>query len=145
MIAWLGMTGCLVIVFIFTTATWWSTPVDFSKVAIAYGVVRNRPTAGVMRKLLTSDTKTQPIILTSFFLVLKVITCRRPVRLDNGFAVLVATIEHLKSLKPERQRGSETHGNTNKLRQMREFLTCKKRSRGGQSSSTGGEVELEVI
>ena len=55
-IAWLGMIGCLVIVFVFTTATWWSTPVDFSKVAIAYGAVRYTPTDGVMRGLLTSNT-----------------------------------------------------------------------------------------
>ena len=53
-IAWLGLIGCLVIVFVFTTATWWSTPVDFSKVAVAYGAVSISPTAGSMRKLLTS-------------------------------------------------------------------------------------------
>ena len=65
-IAWLGMIGCLVIVFVFTTATWWSTPVDFSKVAIAYGAVRNPPTANVMKELLTSDTN--PAYYTHRFL-----------------------------------------------------------------------------
>ena len=65
-IAWLGMIGCLVIVFIFTTATWWSTPADFSKVAIAYGAVRSTPTAGVMRELLTSNTT--PAYYTHWFL-----------------------------------------------------------------------------
>ena len=56
-IAWLGLIGCLVIVFVFTTATWWSTPIDFSKVAVAYGAVRTSPTADLMRKLLTSVIK----------------------------------------------------------------------------------------
>ena len=42
-IAWIGMIGCLVIVFVFTTATWWSGGVKFSKVAIAYGAVRDIP------------------------------------------------------------------------------------------------------
>ena len=56
-IAWLGLIGCLIIVFVFTTATWWSTPVDFSKVAVAYGAVSISPTAGLIKDLLTSVTK----------------------------------------------------------------------------------------
>ena len=55
--AGLGLIGCLVIVFVFTTATWWSTPVDFSKIAVAYGAVSISLTAGVMEELLTSVTK----------------------------------------------------------------------------------------
>lgn len=38
-IAWFGLVASLAIVFVFTSATWWSTPVDFSKVAVAYGSV----------------------------------------------------------------------------------------------------------
>ena len=56
-IAWLGLIGCLVIVFVFTTATWWSTPVNFSKVAVAYGAVSISSTAGMIRQLLTRVTK----------------------------------------------------------------------------------------
>ena len=89
--------------------------------------------------------QTQPVLLTGFFLVLKLITWRRPIHLDNDFAVLVATLEHLKFLKPERQHGSRTDGNANRLRRMSGFFKWKKRSKSGQSSSTGGEVELEVI
>ena len=77
--------------------------------------------------------------------MLKLITRRGPVHLDNDFAVLVATLEHLKFLKPERQRGSQADGNANRPRRMSRFFTWKKRSKSGQSSSTGGEVELEVI
>ena len=144
-IAWLGLLGCLVIVLVFTTATWWSTPVDFNKVVTAFSAVRNSPAVGVLRKLLTSETKTQPVILTAFFLVLKLVTWRSPVCLDNDCFVLAATFEHLRFLKPERQRGSRSDGNTNKIRRMRGFLTSKKRSRSGQNSSTRGEVGLEAI
>ena len=55
-IAWFGLIGCLVIVFVFTTATWWSTPVNFSKVAVAYGAVSISSTAGLIRELLTRVT-----------------------------------------------------------------------------------------
>jgi amino acid transporter len=37
--AWGGLIGCFLIVFIFTSATWWDTPRTFSKVAVAYGAV----------------------------------------------------------------------------------------------------------
>lgn len=34
-----GLIASLTIVFVFTTATWWSTPYDFRKMAVAYGSV----------------------------------------------------------------------------------------------------------
>lgn len=37
--AWIGFIGSLLIVFIFTTATWWSTPFTLQKFAAAYGSV----------------------------------------------------------------------------------------------------------
>jgi len=37
--AYIGLIGCFIIVFIFTSATWWDTPVDFTKVANVYGAV----------------------------------------------------------------------------------------------------------
>ena len=77
--------------------------------------------------------------------MLKLIKPRRPIHLDNDFAVLAATLVHLRYLKPERQRGSQADGNANRLRRMRRFFTWKKRSKSGQNSGTGGEVELEVI
>ena len=38
-IAMFGLVACLVIVLVFTTATWWTTQANFRKVAIAYGAV----------------------------------------------------------------------------------------------------------
>ena len=37
-VAWIGLVGCLV-VFVFVSATWWSTAPNFTKVAEAYGAV----------------------------------------------------------------------------------------------------------
>ena len=84
-------------------------------------------------------------MLTGFFLVLKLITWRRPIHLDNDFAVLAATIEHLKFIKPERQHGSQPDGDTNQPRRLKGFLAVKRRSQGGGSSSTGTEVGLQAI
>ena len=83
-------------------------------------------------------------MLTGFFLVLKLIKRRSPVRLDDDFAKLVDTLEHLKYLKPERQRGTQANGDANQPKRMRGFLACKRRSQGGHSSSTGTEVELQA-
>jgi len=52
-------------------------------------------------------------MLTTSFLVLKAIIRRPPVRLDDDFASLMATIETLRYLKPARssaQQGLETGG-----------------------------------
>lgn len=38
--AFVGLVGSLLIVFVFTTATWWDTSADFRKVAPAFGSVR---------------------------------------------------------------------------------------------------------
>ena len=143
-IAWLGLIGCLVIVLVFTTATWWSTPADFSKVAVAYGAVSISPAADVMGELLISVTKSQPIVLTAFFLVLKLIHWRRPVHLDNDFAKLAATIEHLKYIKIERQGGSQPDGDANQPRRMKGFMAVKGRSQGGGSSTTGTDVGVQA-
>src|SRR5438034_4474721 len=37
-LGWCGLLGCLVF-FAFTSATWWDTPANFSKVAVAYAAV----------------------------------------------------------------------------------------------------------
>ncbi|KAK3175307.1 hypothetical protein OEA41_002554 [Lepraria neglecta] len=122
-IAWFGLIACLIIVFVFTTATWWNTPADFKKVAVAYGA---------------------PVVLTVFFLILKVITRRPPVRLDNDFSVLASTLEHLKFLKPERQRGPQTDDGQEISRRLRGIMPWKSRSRSGHSPSSA-ENELRDV
>ena len=52
-VAYFGLIACLVIVLVFTTATWWDTPADFKKVAVAYGAVSGFALS-IRRKTLTS-------------------------------------------------------------------------------------------
>ncbi|CAF9911795.1 MAG: hypothetical protein HETSPECPRED_000447 [Heterodermia speciosa] len=85
--AWIGLITCLVIVFPFTTATWWSTEPTFTKIAVAYG---------------------SPIVSLAFFLILKLITRRWYVELDNDSAVLFAALERLRYVKPMRRPASES-------------------------------------
>ena len=47
--AYIGMIGSLLIVLVFTTATWWSTQPTFKKVAVAYGAVSCRSQRPVVR------------------------------------------------------------------------------------------------
>jgi amino acid transporter len=51
-IAWLGLIGC-VLVFSFTSAMWWSSPANLTKVAIAYAVVRPLFPSSPPRRLLS--------------------------------------------------------------------------------------------
>lgn len=61
-LAWMGVIGC-VVVFAFSSAIWWDTPVDIAKIAVVYAVVNQNP---------FSDTKehiTDPkISISSFWL-----------------------------------------------------------------------------
>jgi amino acid permease len=41
-VAWAGLVGCIV-VFAFSSATWWNKPASFTKVAVAYAAVRGLP------------------------------------------------------------------------------------------------------
>ncbi|KAL9072164.1 MAG: hypothetical protein Q9161_003785 [Pseudevernia consocians] len=77
-----GLIASLTIVLVFTTATWWSTPPTFRKIAVAYGA---------------------PVVLTAFFVVLKAVTRRGYVKLDNDVATLQRAIESLKQPKREQQ------------------------------------------
>jgi amino acid transporter len=38
LVAWIGLLGCI-LVFAFTSATWWDTKANFTKVAVAYAAV----------------------------------------------------------------------------------------------------------
>jgi hypothetical protein len=39
--AWIGLAGCLLVVFVFSTASWWNgKDITFTKVATAYAGVR---------------------------------------------------------------------------------------------------------
>lgn len=46
-VAWLGLIGCI-LVFGFASATWWSSPADLTKVAVAYAAVSSLPLFGVI-------------------------------------------------------------------------------------------------
>ena len=52
-IAGFGLLGSLIIVLVFTSATWWSTPADFRKIAVAYGAVSCPKMTNEMSGLLT--------------------------------------------------------------------------------------------
>ena len=79
--AWIGLIGCLLVVFVFSTANWWNGKhITFTKVATAY--------AGV--SVLVSDisclgllTLSQPILLLFIFCALKLRNRRLWVRLDK--------------------------------------------------------------
>ena len=53
-----GLIASLAIVFVFTTATWWSTPPTFKKIAVAYGAVSTHNSSPQPRRLveLTVDS-----------------------------------------------------------------------------------------
>ena len=109
LIAWIGMIGSFVVVFVFATAAWWTGRIDFRKVAVSY--------AGVSSFLPTnrqSANQLQPVILTIVVLVFKAFTRRPPVVLDDDASELFRALEHLKWLKPdqERHRDTESRGST---------------------------------
>lgn len=105
----IGLVGSLVIVFVFTSATWWDTPRDFRKVATAYGAVR----------YLRSDhwsklTCSKPIVMSILFLISKAISRRPYVKLSTRRADLQRAIETLRAPKEERKQrqrlASQIHG-----------------------------------
>lgn len=53
-----GLIASLTIVLVFTTATWWSTPPTFKKIAVAYGAVSTHGSSPQLRLPveLTSDS-----------------------------------------------------------------------------------------
>ncbi len=103
--AWVGLVGCLGTIFVCTTATWWSTHATAQKVAVAYGAVGLKlPTFVYTGFFWPQSSKLEkPIILAILFVVLKLITRRLPVRLDDDSNRLLSTLEHLRYLKPERR------------------------------------------
>lgn len=86
-------------------------------------------------------TKYWPVVLTTFFIVLKLITREKPVRLSDDFAQLTVTIERLKILKPERQRGPRVPNRDENPRRLRDFVLWVSRSKVGGSSASGPDVE----
>jgi hypothetical protein len=106
-VAWLGLLGCFLIVFIFSTASWWDGKITFQKVAVAYGgvsllVPRISNTSGSSASLTLRD---QPLILLIFWLMLKARTRRRGgpwcVSLDPNWDELDKVIGHLERLIDE--------------------------------------------
>jgi yeast amino acid transporter len=98
-VAWIGLTGCI-LVFVFSSATWWSTPASFTKVAVAYGAV------GVSLLIVSSmaslaDSKSQHIILFVLFVIFKIISRKWWVKLDPDVAVLVRELDRLRWLKQD--------------------------------------------
>ena len=85
-------------------------------------------------------------MLTSFFIILKLITRSGPVKLDDDFGVLSRTLEDLKIVKPERRHRLEgdglMHGNQNSGRFRRGCLSWRTRARSGHISSSATETEL---
>lgn len=80
--AWFGLIACLVIVVVFPSGTWWSTPFSFQKFAVAYGSL---------------------LLLGALFLVSKVVTRRSPVKLDDNPTVLIDALHELTYKKPGRR------------------------------------------
>lgn len=78
-VAWIGLTGCI-LVFVFSSATWWSTPASFTKVAVAYGA---------------------QIILFVLFVIFKMISRKWWVKLDPDVQVLVRELDRLRWLKQD--------------------------------------------
>jgi amino acid transporter len=80
-IAWLGLAGCI-LVFGFTSATWWSTPATFAKVAVAYAA---------------------HILLFGLFVISKLINRRWWVKLNPDVTVLVKALDRLRWLKNDQR------------------------------------------
>lgn len=112
-----GLIASLAIVFVFTTATWWSTPPTFKKIAVAYGA---------------------PVVLTAFFVVLKAFSRRGYVKLDNDEATLQRAIEYLKQPKRERQT-RERHKPSDNERNLGAGVNGSN-GKSTESSHEGGDV-----
>jgi hypothetical protein len=106
--AWIGLVGCLLVVFVFSSSLWWNGVVSFTKVASVYASVRYlQPVIELLASIALTDTFfVQPIIFLVLWIVRK-ITVRRHehqpawfVRLDDDFAKLTATFERLEYTKP---------------------------------------------
>ena len=83
--------------FVFTTATWWDTHANFRKVATAYGAVSP---GAPFSQFCSDDTESiQPVVLTAFYLLLKMFTRQGFVRLSNDEADFQRAIETLKEPK----------------------------------------------
>jgi len=78
-VAWAGLIGCIV-VFAFSSATWWSKPASFTKVAVAYAA---------------------HVILFSLYVILKTIRRKWWVHLDPDPRVLVRELDRLYWLKQD--------------------------------------------
>ncbi|KAL9044577.1 MAG: hypothetical protein Q9214_002298 [Letrouitia sp. 1 TL-2023] len=90
-----GFVGSLVILFVFTTATWWDTSATFRKVAIASGA---------------------QIVMAVLFVISKAFSQKRPVKLSRRRADLQRAIEALRAPKMERkQRRAQAQSNAERL------------------------------
>lgn len=64
----LGLVCCCLIIFVFSSATWWNGTPTFQKVATAYAGVSSRGRGSIAHLL----TYLQPVILTVFYIILKI-------------------------------------------------------------------------
>jgi len=80
-VAWAGLIGCIV-VFAFSSATWWSTQATFTKVAVAYAA---------------------HVILFSLYIILKIIRRKGWVYLDPDPNVLIGELDRLYWLKSDEE------------------------------------------
>ncbi|KAL8796006.1 MAG: hypothetical protein Q9195_001582 [Heterodermia aff. obscurata] len=121
--AWIGLITCLVIVFPFTTATWWSTEPTFAKVAVAFG---------------------SPIVSLAFFLIRKLITRESYVKQDEDPAVLFATLNNLGYRKPERRPASESRRGLFRFRNRNSERAYPDTSRNGALNAAPIDQDVEV-
>lgn len=95
------------------------------------------------------------MVLTLFFVGLKVITKRRPVKLDDDFTELRNTLERLRYTKRERHIGEllptvnhfqvDWMWHTARDSSFISFILPKPRSRSGQRAGSVGAQEVDTI
>lgn len=98
-VAWVGLIGCI-LVFVFSSAPWWSKPATFTKVAVAYAAVCVSCSSSMVSP---ADSKLQHIILFALWVILKIIRKKPWVHLDPDASILVRELHHLTWLKQDEQ------------------------------------------
>ncbi|KAI4141048.1 MAG: hypothetical protein L6R39_005526, partial [Caloplaca ligustica] len=68
-VAWFGLVGCLAIVLVFGSASWWSGNITVRKVLVAYTAVSGFPSAPAMEQMLMPLD--QPLLLSLAWISMK--------------------------------------------------------------------------
>ena len=104
--AYVGLLGSVLVVFGFTSATWWIGEVTFSKIAVAYAAVSPMSfLPDLLRDPALADVL-QPIVLLVMWLIAKIVNRRWWVQIDNDFNKLSRRLRNLQWLKPEQRKNS---------------------------------------